>query len=293
MKPSERQPAGGDISAFLSQPVHAMKAYLIALQRPIPEDILRALSADPRKGARQFAEQIRKRSLEHILEEERLQKLLRHENELNRQGYGLIAGVDEAGMAPLAGPVVAAAVILPQNYTLYGLNDSKKINGMRKREMLARQIKEDSICWSSGRAEVEEIDRLNIYRAGLLAMARALKGLGTRPDFVLVDARTIPHCPIPQKAIVHGDALSASIAAASLIAKTTRDLYMIEMDRVYDGYGFASHKGYPTPKHLEALKQRGLTPIHRRSFAPVRDILQIDPVQQSLFPDFMKMPGTA
>jgi ribonuclease HII len=187
-------------------------------------------------------------------------------------------------MAPLAGPVVAGAVILPQNYKLRGLNDSKKILDPEKRDELAVQIKQDAICWSIGVAEVEEIDKINIYHAGLLAMQRAVEGLSCKPDFILVDARKIPHCETPQRGIIRGDALSASIAAASIVAKTTRDAHMLEMDRMYSGYGLASHKGYPTPEHCHALKSLGALPIHRRSFARVREALGLDPIQTDLFP---------
>jgi ribonuclease HII len=216
--------------------------------------------------------------------------LLRFEIELWAQGFALVAGVDEAGMAPLAGPVVAGAVILPQNYKLRGLNDSKKILDHEMREELAAQIKQDAICWSYGFAEVEEIDRINIYHAGLLAMQRAVQGLTCLPDFVLVDARRIPQCPSPQRGIIHGDALSASIAAASIIAKTTRDAHMLELDSLYVGYGFASHKGYPTPEHCRALKDLGALPIHRRSFGRVREVLGLDPIQNLLFEESSEEP---
>jgi ribonuclease HII len=164
------------------------------------------------------------------------------------------------------------------------LNDSKKILDPEKRDELALQIKHDAICWSAGFAEVEEIDKINIYHAGLLAMQRAVEGLSSKPDFILVDARKIPHCNTPQRGIIRGDALSASIAAASIIAKTTRDAHMLELDRQYSGYGLASHKGYPTPEHCQALKSLGALPIHRRSFARVREALGLDPVQTDLFP---------
>jgi ribonuclease HII len=151
------------------------------------------------------------------------------------------------------------------------------------RETLAVQIKRDAVCWSVGFTEVEEIDRINIYHAGLLAMQRAIHGLTCLPDFVLVDARKIPQCPAPQRGIIRGDALSASIAAASIIAKTTRDAHMLQLDAVYTGYGFASHKGYPTPEHCRALKELGALPIHRRSFGRVREVLGLDPIQEPLF----------
>lgn len=272
-----------DIENLLSKPVQELREYLEARRPDISEQLLQALAQDPRKTARQLADQIQKRRLRDLHEDERLQNLLHFERELYRQGYRLIAGVDEAGVAPLAGPVVAAAVILPQNYKLPGLNDSKEVHNPGKREMLAQRIKRDAVCWATGIAGVEEIDRLNVYRSGLLAMKRAVESLAEKPEYVLVDARTIPHCPIPQKAIVHGDALCAAIAAASLIAKTTRDAQMMELDRTYSGYGFANHKGYPTQEHLQVLKQLGPLPVHRKSFAPVREALALDPAQRNLF----------
>jgi len=252
-------------------------------RRPVPKGFLEALDTDPRQGAQQLAKRIRERYRINRAEGQRLHNLLRFEIELWAEGYGLVAGVDEAGMAPLAGPVVAGAVILPQNYKLRGLNDSKKILDPEKRDELAAQIKRDALCWSVGFAEVEEIDKINIYHAGLLAMQRAVGGLNYQPDFILVDARKIPNCIVPQRGIIRGDALSASIAAASIIAKTTRDAHMLELDALYSGYGLASHKGYPTPEHCRALKELGALPIHRRSFARVRQALGLDPVQVELF----------
>ncbi len=271
------------LEELLRKSVRELRELFLGDNRAVPEGLLEALDRDPRRGARQLARSIEGRRTRNRRESRRLHRLLRFEIELWQQGYRCVAGVDEAGMAPLAGPVVAAAVILPQHYKLPGLNDSKKILDPARREKLARQIKQDALCWSVGRAEVEEIDHLNIYHAGLLAMRRAVDGLGMRPDFVLVDARTIPHCPCPQKGIVHGDALSATIAAASLLAKTTRDAYMIELDRIYSGYGFAVHKGYPTPEHLRRLRLLGALSVHRRSFAPVRAVLGLDPCQRLLF----------
>jgi ribonuclease HII len=268
---------------LLGRNLAELRRYFLDRDHPVPDDLLEALEHDARNGARHLALLIRKRRMQNRREGQRLRHLLRFELELWQQGLSLIAGVDEAGMAPLAGPVVAAAVILPRDYKLRGLDDSKKIPDEQRRDALAVQIKRDAVCWSAGRADVEEIDTLNIYRAGLLAMQRAVQGLATPPEYLLVDARTIPHCACPQRGIVHGDALSASIAAASIIAKTTRDAHMLEMDRMYAGYGFASHKGYPTPEHLRALRERGPLPIHRRSFTPVRHALGTDPVQGELF----------
>jgi ribonuclease HII len=268
---------------LLSKSIPELRALFLDKQRPVPKGFLEALEIDTRHGAHQLAKRIRARYRSNRSEGQRLHTLLRFEIELWADGYSLVAGVDEAGMAPLAGPVVAGAVILPQNYKLRGLNDSKKILDAEMRETLAAQIKQDAVCWSVGFAEVEEIDRINIYHAGLLAMQRAVQGLTCLPDFVLVDARKIPNCPSPQRGIIRGDALSASIAAASVVAKTTRDAHMLEMDSIYAGYGFASHKGYPTPEHCRALKALGALPIHRRSFGRVRQVLGLDPIQEALF----------
>ena len=271
------------LERLLHQSIPELRKRFLELNRPVPRGFVEALETDPRQGAQQLAKQIRGRRRGNRAEGQRLHLLLRYEIDLWLQGFNLIAGVDEAGMAPLAGPVVAGAVILPRNYKLRGLNDSKKILDEAKREELAGQIKADAVCWSVGFAEVEEIDQLNIYHAGLLAMQRAVQALGCAPEFVLVDARRIPNCSTPQKGIIRGDALSASIAAASIIAKTTRDAHMIELDGIYSGYGLASHKGYPTPEHCRILKERGALPIHRRSFARVRQALGLDPIQPGLF----------
>jgi ribonuclease HII len=257
--------------------------------QPVPAGLLEALDGDSRRGARELARRIRGRQERNRSEGQRLRHLLKFEVELWEQGLTHVAGVDEAGMAPLAGPVVAAAAVLPKGYRLKGLDDSKKILDAEKREELAVAIKRDAVAWAVGRAEVEEIDRINIYHAGLLAMRRAVEGLGLKPDFVLVDARKIPECPCPQRGIIKGDTLSMSIAAASILAKTTRDRMMAELDTQYPGYGLAAHKGYPTPQHVQALKEKGVLPIHRRSFAPVREALGLGPasmpsaVQTELF----------
>ena len=268
---------------LLTKSIPELRELFLDRRRPVPKGLLEALEIDTRQGAHQLAKRIRQRRRGNRSEGQRLHSLLRFEIELWAEGYTFVAGVDEAGMAPLAGPVVAGAVILPRNYKLRGLNDSKKILDGETREELAIQIKRDAVCWAFGFAEVEEIDRLNIYHAGLLAMQRAFQGLSCVPDFVLVDARRIPNCQTPQRGIIRGDALSASIAAASIIAKTTRDAHMQDLDRRYSGYGFASHKGYPTPEHCRALKELGALPIHRRSFARVREVLGLDPVQTELF----------
>src|ERR671918_1061645 len=180
---------------LLKKSVPELSDLFVRRRRPVPKGLLEALEVDKRQGAHQLAKRIRERYRENRAEGQRLHFLLRFEIELWSQGYGFVAGVDEAGMAPLAGPVVAGAVILPQNYKLRGLNDSKKILDPEKRDELALQIKQDAVCWAVGVAEVEEIDRINIYHAGLLAMQRAVQALALVPEYALVDARKIPECP--------------------------------------------------------------------------------------------------
>ncbi len=271
------------LEQLLAKSIPELKERFVDRARPVPKGLVEALESDSRQGTHHLAKQIRERWKKNRAEGQRLHNLLRFEIELWQQGFSLIAGVDEAGMAPLAGPVIAGACILPQNYKLRRLNDSKQILDESVRDELAKQIKGDAVAWAVGRAEVEEIDSLNIYHAGLLAMRRAVEGLPSQPDFVLVDARRIPYCASPQRGIIKGDALSASIAAASIIAKTTRDALMCEFDSLHPGYNFATHKGYPTPEHCRLLKELGASPIHRRSFARVRQALGLDPVQNELF----------
>ena len=179
--------------------------------------------------------------------------------------YHLICGIDEAGRGPLAGPVVAGACILPKNCVLLHLNDSKKVSEKRREELFL-EIQEKALAWSTGMADPQEIDRLNILNATYLAMQRAIVQLSPQPDFLLADAVTIPDLSFPQKALIHGDARSVSIAAGSILAKVTRDHLMLEYDRTYPGYGFAVHKGYGTREHYDAIFQLGPCPIHRRSF---------------------------
>jgi len=256
-------------------------------EKPVPAGLLEALEADPRQGAKALARKIRARKSRNRAEGQRLRHMLQFESELWAQGYLRIAGVDEAGRGPLAGPVVAAAAILPQGWRLEGLDDSKKIADEARREELAATIQREAVAWAVARAEVEEIDALNIRRASLLAMRRAVEALGVAPDYVLVDAFRVPECPLPQQGIIKGDARSLSIAAASVLAKTARDRWMRELDALYPGYGLAEHKGYPTSEHVEALRTRGVLPIHRRSFGPVREVLAAlnpaQPVQGDLF----------
>lgn len=186
--------------------------------------------------------------------------------------FELIAGVDEVGRGPLIGPVVTAAVILDPNQPIEGLTDSKKLSE-RKRQLLAMEIKQKALAWSIGRAEVEEIEKLNILQATLLAMQRAVANLNLQPQFVLIDGNKLPNLPMPAQAVVKGDLLVPEISAASIVAKVTRDQEMLCLDKQYPQYGFAQHKGYPTAQHLRAIEQFGILPQHRRNFAPIKQKL--------------------
>mgnify|MGYP003683046615 CR=1 FL=1 len=186
------------------------------------------------------------------------------------QYVGLLgAGVDEVGRGPLAGDVVAAAVILDPNNPIEGLNDSKKLSE-KKREFLFGEIREKALSFCVARASVAEIDEINILQASLLAMKRAVEGLSIEPEHVWVDGNKIPNWRFPAEAVVKGDSRVAAISAASILAKVTRDREMVAFDEIYPGYGFAGHKGYPTKVHMEAVDRLGVTPIHRTSFGPIR-----------------------
>jgi ribonuclease HII len=185
-------------------------------------------------------------------------------------GPGLMAGVDEAGRGPLAGPVVAAAVILDELQPIKGLADSKVLTAL-KRERLFDEIRAKALCFCIAEASPEEIDRLNILQATLLAMQRAVSGLRLKPTLVQVDGNRLPKLPMPAEAIVKGDAKVKAISAASILAKVTRDRQCLAMHETHPAYGFATHKGYPTPEHLAALREHGPSPWHRLSFAPVRE----------------------
>ncbi len=190
---------------------------------------------------------------------------LEYENKAIESGYKNICGVDEAGRGPLAGPVCAAAVILPEGKIIEGVNDSKKLTE-KKREELFDVIKEEAVAYSVGWASVEEVEEINILNAAMLAMKRAVEGLSVKADFAYIDGNKIPNVEIPCEAVVKGDAKSMSIAAASILAKVSRDRLMIEYAAEYPEYGFEKHKGYGTKAHNEAILKYGVTPIHRMSF---------------------------
>ena len=199
----------------------------------------------------------------------RMGALLRAERGLWRIGITTVAGVDEVGVGPLAGPVLAAAVIVPEGIRLRGVDDSKRLTAAQ-REELAVKIRACALGIGIGIVEEEDIDRLNIYRAALEAMRLAVMALPISPEHLLVDARRIPGLTIPQTALVNGDARSYSIAAASIVAKVARDRMMRELDQLYPQYGFRDHMGYATAEHLAAIRRHGPSPVHRRSFTPVR-----------------------
>ncbi len=199
-------------------------------------------------------------------------KMYEIEKALYDKGIRYIAGVDEAGRGPLAGPVVAAAVILKKDAKFIYVNDSKKLSA-RQRELALAEIKEQALAIGIGISSVEEIDLINIYRASREAMLSALSTLKIKPDYILTDAMPM-EIDIPMESIIKGDQKSVSIAAASIIAKTTRDQYMLEMDKLFPEYGFKNHMGYGTKEHLQALKTYGITPIHRKTYEPIKSMLR-------------------
>ncbi len=242
------------------------------------EQLAAAMQRDPRRGARELGARLERRLRADREEARRLNRLFERQLRLEAEGAGFVAGVDEVGVGPLAGPVVAAAVILPGGAgvadllaTLRGLNDSKRLTPAA-RQRLAANIERRALAVSIAEVEPLEVDALNVYRASLEAMRRAVVGLAVEPGHLLVDARTIPGVKVPQTPLVRGDAREACIAAASIVAKVHRDALMCDYETRYPGYGFAKHKGYPTRDHLAALRRLGPTSLHRRSFAPVAQL---------------------
>ncbi len=229
---------------------------------------LRLLQGDARRGARSLAETLAKRREARRREMRRVARLFTRRRQLFAAGARHVAGVDEVGVGPLAGPVVAAAVVLPERVALPGLDDSKRLSEAQRNELDAA-IREQALDLCIAEVTTAEVDRVNILRATLEAMRRAVVGLAALPDHVLVDARTIPGIAAPQTPLIGGDGRDGSIAAASIVAKVFRDARMRELDAAHPGYGFARHKGYGTPDHLRALAALGPCPEHRASFAPV------------------------
>ncbi len=254
-----------------------LRARYVDAGRALPGALEDELRADARAAAKAILKAVEKRRRENRAEGQRLRKMLRFEQELWAAGVVHIAGVDEAGMSPLAGPVSAGAVVFARGTRIPGVDDSKKLDPA-ERERLAIEIKSVAVAWAVGFVQPEEIDEINIYWAGLLAMRRAIEGLTTQPEHLLIDARRLKDVPLPQTPIVKGDARSLTIAAGSILAKTARDALMAELDRQHPGYGFAKHKGYPVKEHIAALKALGACPIHRRSFTPVREVMGLPPL---------------
>ena len=240
------------------------------------EDLISALENDPRKGAVNLARKARKKLDRARRQEARWRAFCDPERHLWQKGYDLVAGVDEAGRGPLAGPVVAAAVILPEDFVHHPLDDSKRMT-RSERQKACEAVQAAARSWAVGIASVGEIDRHNILGAVHQAVERALTSLDPPADFALVDGRPLTSCPVPHQAIVRGDSRSRVIAAASVIAKVRRDGMMIELDEQYPGYGFASHKGYATARHFEALRRLGPSPVHRRSFLKTDPQLSLSP----------------
>jgi ribonuclease HII len=238
---------------------------------PVTAQTLSKLKRDPRHGVRQIYTALKKRYERDAAERTRLDAMLNFERVLWRAGVQHIAGVDEVGMGPLAGPVIAAAVVFPPHTELPGIDDSKKLDAEQRAEA-ERRIRETASGIAIGRAEVAEIDSLNIYHAGLLAMRRAVEALPMRPQHVLVDARNIPGVDIPQNCFDKGDGLDFSIAAASIVAKVHRDALMDDLAREHPEYGFERHKGYCTPEHQDAIRRLGPCSIHRTSFTFIREL---------------------
>ena len=245
----------------------------IARKEP-SEKLIARLGNDSRKGVQKLARSMERKLVRQAELEENFQRLMEFERSYWEQGFELIAGVDEAGRGPLAGPVVAAAVILKPDFYLLELNDSKKLKDS-KREELYDQIMDEALAVGVGIVDNNEIDDINILQASFKAMTKALlelKNSGNEPDFIFVDGnQSIPGLVTFQRPIVGGDGESASIAAASIIAKVTRDRMMVEYDKKYPGYDFAQNKGYGSANHIQALRKLGPTPIHRLSFAKVSD----------------------
>ncbi len=233
--------------------------------------VLRKLQRDPRAGARRLYKVLTRRYEEQRSERLRLDAMLHFERVLWKAGIQQIAGVDEVGIGPLAGPVVAAAVVFPAGVEIEGIDDSKVLDE-ESRKKLDGEIRNKAAAFAVGVVEVEEIDRINIYHAGIRAMQLALSNLPAPPQHVLVDSRTIPGLLFPQNSFDKGDGLNFSIASASIVAKVYRDRLMTELDTVYPGYGFAGHKGYATPEHQRAIRELGPCPIHRRSFDYIREL---------------------
>lgn len=243
----------------------------ILSQDDVEEELLQEILPDERKGVKTLVGSYMKRLERESKERLRVESMYDVESRFYQKGLTHIVGIDEVGRGPLAGPVTVAAVILPPHWFYAGLNDSKKVTP-KHREEIAAKIYESAVDVSVVSLPPEEIDAVNIYEATMMAMYQAVKNLTVRPEAVIVDAMPL-HFHCPTESLIHGDAKSASVAAASIVAKVYRDHLMDEYDRQYPGYGFAQNKGYGTAEHIAALKTLGITPIHRKSFEPVKSMV--------------------
>jgi len=253
-------------------PIAELRRRFVDAGEPVSGRLLEKLHRDPRSGVRALADSLDRRRRAEREERLRLDAMLNFERVLWRSGVRHLAGVDEAGVGPLAGPVVAAAVVFhPGEVAIAGVDDSKRLDEAT-REAVAAEIHRHAAGVGVGVAEVAEIDELNVYHAALLAMRRAVEALPMRPEHLLVDAREIPGLDVPQNPFDKGDGIDFSIAAASIVAKTHRDRLMVELDARHPGYGFARHKGYGTAEHREAIRRRGPSPVHRRSFGVLAEL---------------------
>lgn len=237
------------------------------------EENIAQLRSDPRKGIQNLLRSYDKRQAEHLELKKRFQKMNQIEESLYDRGVNFIAGTDEAGRGPLAGPLVAASLILPKNFSVFGITDSKQLT-QEQRAYFFNIIKEEAIDYSIYYIDNKTIDQINILEATKKGMKNSLLQLKQKPDFALIDAVELGAFPIPRKSLIKGDERSISIAAASILAKVSRDKKMLEIAREYPGYGFEKHKGYGTREHLDALERLGPTPYHRTSFAPVKNLIK-------------------
>ncbi|MBI5118791.1 ribonuclease HII [Candidatus Poribacteria bacterium] len=256
---------------FKAMNLREIEKSLEGVRPPYPREIMGALERDTRSGVQKLCRKLITRQKKEERIQARIDRMLSYESQARAKGYEVIAGIDEAGRGPIAGPVVAAAVILPPNTGMAEVNDSKLLSDAQRRKAFGIVVACADI--GVGVASSEEIDYSNIYRANVLAMKLAIGDLGRSPDLVLVDGRPVGDLGVPQWAIVKGDRLSMSIAAASIVAKVIRDQVMLEFDKKYPHYKFAEHKGYATSEHLKLMKKFGVSAIHRRSFAPVMECL--------------------
>ncbi|WP_078380914.1 ribonuclease HII [Sutcliffiella halmapala] len=252
------------------QPIREIEA-LLSNVSGIDDPLFIKFRNDERKGVRTLLRRFEKKVEQETLLHEQFNEMLRYEKALYQEGYRYLAGVDEVGRGPLAGPVVAAAVILPQDFYLPGLTDSKKLSAQKRADFNV-YIRKNAISYGIGIIDSRTIDKVNIYEATKLAMIQAIEQLAVKPEYLLIDAMKLD-VKIPQESIIKGDATSISIAASSVLAKETRDTYMKELGLKYPAYGFDKNMGYGTKEHVEAIKHEGIMNEHRHSFSPIKEIV--------------------